>query len=142
LASLNETERVPLWQEWLIRDISVFVAEIEGKVVGFASGGPIREPLAAYDAELYAIYLLEEVQGRGIGKDLLSAVAEALVGKDHTSMLAWVLEHPAVRFYEKTGAEHLMSKQIEIGGISLTELALGWPDLRRSTWSSDDLPSD
>jgi GNAT superfamily N-acetyltransferase len=143
LASLNETERVPLWQEWLIRDISVFVAEIEGKIVGFASGGPIREPLAAYDAELYAIYLLEEVQGRGIGKDLLSAVAEALVGKDHTSMLVWVLDqNPAVRFYEKTGAEHLMSKQIEIGGISLTELALGWPDLRRSTWSSDDLPSD
>jgi len=143
LASLNEAERVPLWQEWLTRDISVFVAEIEGKIVGFAGGGPIREPLAAYDAELYTIYLLEEVQGRGIGKDLLSAVAEALVGKDHTSMLVWVLEqNPAVRFYEKTGAEHLMSKQIEIGGISLTELALGWPDLRRSTWSSDDLPSD
>jgi GNAT superfamily N-acetyltransferase len=143
LASLNEAERVPLWQEWLTRDINVFVAEIEGKIVGFAGGGPIREPLAAYDAELYAIYLLEEVQGRGIGKDLLSAVAEALVGKDHRSMLVWVLEqNPAVRFYEKTGAEHLMSKRIEIGGISLTELALGWPDLRRSTWSSDDLPSD
>jgi GNAT superfamily N-acetyltransferase len=143
LASLNEAERVPLWQEWLTRDINVFVAEFEGKIVGFAGGGPIREPLAAYDAELYAIYLLEEVQGRGIGKDLLSAVAEALVGKDHRSMLVWVLEQtPAVRFYEKTGAEHLMSKRIEIGGISLTELALGWPDLRRSTWSSDDLPSD
>ena len=143
LASLTEAERVPLWQEWLTRDISVFVAEVAGKIVGFAGGGPIREPLAAYDAELYTIYLLEEVQGRGIGKDLLSAVAEALVGKDHTSMLVWVLEqNPAVRFYEKTGAEHLMSKQIEIGGISLTELALGWPDLRRSIWSSDDLPSD
>jgi len=143
LASLNEAERVPLWQKWLTRDISVFVAEIESQIVGFASGGPIREPLAAYDAELYTIYLLEEVQGRGIGKDLLSAVAEALIGKDHTSMLVWVLEqNPAVRFYEKTGAEQLMSKQIEIGGISLTELALGWPDLRRSTWSSDDLPSD
>jgi L-amino acid N-acyltransferase YncA len=143
LASLNEAERVPLWQEWLTRDIRVFVAEVEGKIVGFASGGPIREPLAAYDAELYTIYLLQEVQGRGIGKDLLSAVAEALVRNNHTSMLVWVLEqNPAVRFYEKTGAEHLMSKQIEIGGISLTELALGWPDLRRSIPSSDDLPSD
>jgi hypothetical protein len=41
-------------------------------------------------------------------------------------MLVWVLEQsPAVRFYEKPGAEHLMSKQIEIGGISQTELALG-----------------
>jgi L-amino acid N-acyltransferase YncA len=55
LASLNEAERVPLWQEWLTRDISVFVAEVAGKIVGFAGGGPIREPLAAYDAELYTI---------------------------------------------------------------------------------------
>jgi GNAT superfamily N-acetyltransferase len=143
LASLNEAERVPLWKKRLTRDISVFVAEIGSKIVGFASGGPIREPLATYDAELYTIYLLEEVQGRGIGKDLLSAVAEALVRKDHTSMLVWVLEqNPAVRFYEKTGAEHLMSKQIEIGGVSLSELALGWPDLRRWISSTNALPSD
>ncbi|HEY1984330.1 MAG TPA: GNAT family N-acetyltransferase [Terracidiphilus sp.] len=131
LASLNETERASRWQEWLTLDISVFVAEIESKIVGFAGGGPLREPHAAYDAELYTIYLLEEAQRRGIGKDLLSAVAEALVRKDHTSMLVWVLEqNPAVRFYEKTGALRLISKQIEIGGVSLTELALGWPDLR------------
>jgi len=132
LASLNEAERVPLWQDWLTRDISVFVAEIEGKVVGFAGGGPVREPLANYDAELYTIYLLEEVQGRGIGKELLSAVAKSLVGKGHTSMLVWVLEqNPAVGFYEKTGAQRLTSKQIEIGGASLNEVALGWPDLSR-----------
>ncbi len=142
LASLNEAERVPTWQEWLARDIDVFIAEVEGEVVGFAGGGAIREPLEAYDAELYAIYLLEKVQGRGVGSALLSTVAEALVGKGHTSMLAWVLaQNPAVRFYEKTGAEHLMSKPIEIGGASLIELALGWPDLRRLIRSSCDLPS-
>jgi L-amino acid N-acyltransferase YncA len=143
LASLNEAERVPLWQEWLTRDISVFVAENEGKIVGFAGGGPIREPLAAYDAELYTIYLLEQAQGRGMGKNLLSAVARALVRKDYTSMLVWVLEqNPAVRFYEKTGAEHLMSKQTEIGGVSLSELALGWPDVAALTLSRNGLPSD
>jgi GNAT superfamily N-acetyltransferase len=135
LASLNEAERAPLWQEWLTRDISVFVAESEGKIVGFAGAGPIREPFAAFDAELYAIYLLEEAQGRGIGKNLLRALADALIEKGHTSMLVWVLEqNSAVRFYQKMGAEHLMSKQIEIGGIPLTELALGWPDLQRSTF--------
>ncbi len=128
LASLDEAERVPLWQEWLTRDISVFVAEIDGKIVGFAAGGPIREPLAAYDAELYALYLLAEVQGRGIGKLLLTAVAEALARKNHTSMLVWVLEqNPAVRFYEKTGAKPVVGRQTEIGSVSLPELALGWP---------------
>ncbi len=130
LASLNEAEHLPLWQEWLTRDISVFVAEVDGQMVGFAGGGPIRQPLAAYNAELYTIYLLEEAQGRGIGRNLLRAVAEALLNRDHTSMLVWVLEqNAAVRFYKKMGAEHLMRKQIEIGGTSLTELALGWPDL-------------
>jgi hypothetical protein len=47
-------------------------------------------------------------------------------------MLAWVLErNPAVRFYEKAGAQHLESKRIEIGGVSLSEIALGWSDLRQ-----------
>jgi GNAT superfamily N-acetyltransferase len=132
LASLNEAERVPLWQEWLTQNISIFVAEIGIRIVGFAAAGPIRDPLAANDAELYAIYLLEEAQGRGIGKHLLNAVAEALHLKDHTSMIVWVLEqNSAVRFYEKMGAERLMSEQTEIGGVSLPALALGWRDLRR-----------
>ncbi len=42
-------------------------------------------------------------------------------------MLVWVLEqNPAVRFYEKAGAHHLTSKQIEMGGVSLSEIALGY----------------
>jgi hypothetical protein len=58
-------------------------------------------------------------------------------------MLVWVLEqNPAVRFYEKAGAQRLMSKQIEIGGVHLPELALGWPDLRQSLPFLNDLPSD
>lgn len=143
LASLNEAERVPLWQEWLTQDISVFVSENEGEIVGFAGGGPIREPFTDYDAELYTMYLLREVQGRCIGRNLLSAVAGALAEKDHRSMLVWVLEqNPAVRFYEKTGAKHLMTKQIEIGGVSLSELALGWPDVGALDPSSNGRPSD
>ena len=140
LASLNETERVPLWQDWLTRDISVFVAEIEGEVVGFASGGAIREPLHAYDSELYTLYLLKEAQGRGIGRTLLGAVFKVLVQKGYKSMLVWVLEqNPAVRFYERTGAQYITSKQIEIGGVHLPEAALGWPDLvtARGSWPHD-----
>lgn len=131
LASLDEKERVPQWQAWLAREISVFVAEVEGAIVGFAGGGPIREPFAPYDAELYTIYLLQEQQGCGIGKRLLNALTEDLLLKKYSSMLVWVLEqNAAVHFYENAGAQFLMSKQIEIGGAQLPELALGWPNLR------------
>ncbi len=133
LASLNEAERVPQWLEWLALDISVFVAEAESEVIGFAGGGAIREPFAPYDAELYTIYLLQERQGSGTGKCLLSAVAKDLVEKNYRSMLVWVLEqNPAVHFYEKTGAQYLTVKQIEIAGAQLPEVALGWPDLQRA----------
>lgn len=71
LATLNEIERVPLWREWLTRDIRVYIAELDEKVVGFISGGPIREAVRNYDAELFAIYLLKPAQGQGIGTALL-----------------------------------------------------------------------
>ncbi len=130
LASLNEAERIPIWQDWLRRDIRVFVAEVEGSVVGFAGGGGIREPLDGYDAELYTIYLLKDAQSRGIGKALLAAVARTLILEGHKNMLVWVLEqNPAVHFYEKTGAHYLTRKPIEIGGIQLSEFAFGWTDL-------------
>lgn len=132
LASLNEAERVTLWRDWLQRDICVHVAELEKVVVGFANGGPIREPLGEYGAEMYAIYLLQAAQGKGIGRQLVGALATTLLATDFTNMVVWVLEqNPAVRFYEKSGAQHLRSKQIEIGGVPLSELALGWSDLRR-----------
>jgi GNAT superfamily N-acetyltransferase len=131
LASLNEAERTSSWEDWLARDIIVAVAEIDGEIVGFAGGGPIREPLEPYDAELYTLYLLEDEQGRGIGKGLLCVVAHALLAAGYKSMLVWVLkQNPAVRFYQKAGGQHLRDKQIEIGGASLSEAALGWSDLK------------
>ena len=137
LASLNEAERIPLWQEWLQRDISVYVAEVEGVVVGFASGGPLREALGDYQAEMYAIYLLQAAQGKGIGRELVGVLAASLLAKDFTNMLVWVLEqNPAVHFYEKAGAQRLTNKQIEIGGASLCEVALGWSDLKKIVDSS------
>src|SRR5579863_486033 len=79
LAGLDETLRTRLWHEWLGGGALIFVAEIDGSVVGFAHGGANREPVEACDAELYSIYLLREVQKRGIGAALLRSMAGALL---------------------------------------------------------------
>jgi len=70
-----------LWRDWLTHDIQVCVAEQDGEVVGFVSGGQIREPLQGYDAELFAIYLLDRAQGQGLGTALLRKLAESLGAK-------------------------------------------------------------
>ena len=46
----------------------VFVAEVDGGVVGFACGGPERGRDPEYAGELYAIYILPRRQGQGVGK--------------------------------------------------------------------------
>lgn len=73
----------------------VFVAEdIQGKIVGFVGGGKIRtdnpENDLRYQSELYAIYLLKEAQGHGLGRRLMLALVEKLVEAGMHSMLLWV----------------------------------------------------
>jgi L-amino acid N-acyltransferase YncA len=131
LAALNEPERTAAWKEWLVRDVLAYVAALDGRVVGFISGGSIREQIETYDAELYAIYLLQHAQGQGVGTALLQQLATSLRSNGFQSMTVWVLEqNPAKHFYIRTGAQLLTSKDIEIGGATLTEVAFGWPDLK------------
>ncbi len=130
LVALNEAERETQWREWLASATPIYVAELDQQVVGFIAGGPIREPIETYDAELYAIYLLQQAQGQGIGKALLHQLATSLLTEGFKSMIVWVLEqNPAKHFYTRTGAQLLSSKDIEIGGAILAEAAYGWPDL-------------
>jgi hypothetical protein len=39
LASLDVVQREGSWREWLTLDVDVFVAEMDGEVVGFIGGG-------------------------------------------------------------------------------------------------------
>ena len=45
----------------------MLVAELDDQVVGFVSSGPIRERIPGYSGEFYALYVLPEAQGCGIG---------------------------------------------------------------------------
>lgn len=135
LAKLSYTEREQRWVRILTsaeRDNHlIFVAEDEnGQIIGFAGGGPEREGDTEYKGELYAIYLLKESQGKGIGRLLTKAVANSLLQAGYGSMLVWVLaDNPSRYFYERLGAKQVRVKQIEIGGNNLNGVAYGWPDV-------------
>ena len=131
LAELNVAERAVRWQEVLKSDPYIFIAERDGEVVGFISGGAIRETLEKSDAELFAVYLLAEAQGKGIGTSLLMELAKRLDEDGFQSMAVWVLEANASRrFYEKSGAARVTAKEIEIGGVLLPVVAYAWPSLK------------
>ncbi|MGE5589643.1 MAG: N-acetyltransferase family protein [Bacillota bacterium] len=106
---------------------STWVAEVDGEIVGMASGGPERRHRADYPAELYAIYILPSHQGLGLGRRLVAGVAGRLRDAGFTSLLVWVLaDNPSRRFYEALGGRLLEQGEIEIGGARLKEVAYVW----------------
>ena len=115
LAGLSYRDRESKWFDILTTaspNTSNFVAETEsGDVVGFADGGPEREGNQTYRGELYAVYVLERYQRRGVGHRLVSAVAQRLISDGMYSMLVWVLQGngPACRFYESLGGQRVGS---------------------------------
>ena len=98
-----------------------------------AEGG-LGSTLQDYGAELYAIYLLPQAQGHGLGSALLKTLADALRAQGFKSMAAWVLlDNSSSAFYRKTGAVPVSQKEMEIGGATLQVIAFGWPDLELIT---------
>ncbi|MHB1533127.1 MAG: GNAT family N-acetyltransferase [Acidimicrobiales bacterium] len=81
------------------------IADIDGRVGGFASVGPSRDDDAGGGGELYAIYLLPELWGRGLGRRLMTSALDTLAGLGFDAATLWVLEgnHRARRFYEAGG---------------------------------------
>lgn len=137
LAQLSVELRAQRWLETVAAGVEIiYVAEDDanggGRIVGFASGGAQRDgDIPNYDGELYAVYILQDYQGQGIGQLLVRAVAERLARCGFKAMRVWVLaENPSRGFYERIGGQFVREKQINIGGTTLTEVAYGWPDIR------------
>ena len=105
----------------------VHVAEIDGRIVGFAGGG--RAP-PGYVGEVYAIYVDPDRQGQGIGTTLLRAAAQGLVERGLVPIVIWTLfNNPASRgFYESRGGTVVGEKRELFDGYELHEVAYGWHD--------------
>ena len=83
-----------------------FVAEIEGRIVGFASFGPSRDEDASEGTgEVPAIYVDPSVMGKGVGRELLEEATAELRLAGFSRATLWVLEanERARRFYENEG---------------------------------------
>jgi GNAT superfamily N-acetyltransferase len=126
LSQLGYTER---WER-VIGDGAtlVVVAEEAGEVVGFASGGRERAGEIGYAGELYAIYLLDGAQRRGLGRELFRAIVDGLRGMELSDLIVWVLRdnHRARGFYERLGGVYVRSQPITIGPSTLEEVSYGW----------------
>lgn len=83
-----------------------FIAEVDGRIVGFASFGPSRdEDMPLRTGEVPAIYVEPAALGSGVGRELFEAASLALRDAGFARATLWVLEANTLarRFYEKAG---------------------------------------
>ena len=134
-AQLSYEKGESRWQEILknVKNTGDFVCVAEndsGQIVGFAAGGCERTGKYIYQGELFAIYILDEYQRQGIGRQLVRTVATKLAELTLNSMLVWVLaDNPACRFYEFLGGKKVEEQQTSRAGVALKEIAYGWTDI-------------
>ena len=109
---------------------SAWVAQRSGRIVGFASCGPARHRLEGLEAEIYALYVLQEHQRRGIGRELVRECARHFVRQGQFGFYLWVLKANRARmFYEALGGQEIGEKTERLGLHSFAEIAYGWHDL-------------
>ncbi|HEX5824958.1 MAG TPA: GNAT family N-acetyltransferase [Candidatus Limnocylindrales bacterium] len=71
---------------------SLFVAELDGRVEGYALSGPSRDhDLPELAGEVYAIYVDPPAQRQGLGRALLDAASTELRSAGFDPLVLWVL---------------------------------------------------
>jgi len=109
----------------------VHVAEIDGRIAGFAGGGRARPGAPpGYVGEVYALYVRPVHQRHGIGRRLLKAAALGFVERGLVPIVIWTLfANPGSRgFYEAAGGTVIGEKREPFDGYELHEVAYGWRD--------------
>jgi GNAT superfamily N-acetyltransferase len=115
----QRAERVGRWRssiDELTADSRVWVATVDGIVVGFANTGPSGDGDAAVGTgEVRAIYLRPEHVGTGVGRALFARAADDLAGRGFEPLTLWVLRENdrARRFYEAAGWRPDGSEKVE-----------------------------
>jgi ribosomal protein S18 acetylase RimI-like enzyme len=131
MAARGPAERARLWRETLIHAAAtdVFVADVDGEVIGFASCGPATD-CPAVEGEIYAIYVLKRWQYRGVGSRLMGAMANALSQRGCNAIGLWVTREnvAAIAFYRALGGVIGPQRREAWSGHGLSEIAITWAD--------------
>ncbi|WP_449536401.1 N-acetyltransferase family protein [Ferdinandcohnia sp. Marseille-Q9671] len=99
----------------------VYVAEVEGRVVGFANYSTVRD---GGKVELAAIYLYPEFQGRGIGTALIQQAVKELEGIKKVYINVEKDNKIGMNFYKAKGFEIVKESDVEFEGHILKQVRM------------------
>lgn len=132
LERMSYEKRTEAWTQNIERtDNYVLVAESkEGKIIGFADGSKRESNQVKNSVDLTSIYILEEYQGRGVGKKLVEKLFAHFNELGYEKVFVEVLEDNKSRsFYEKMGARYSHTTTTVIQGEELNLSIYEWDNI-------------
>ena len=111
------------------KQILSYVAEDDGRVVGFTTGGFERHGDKIYSGEIYTLYVLKDHQRRGVGRQLVERLTRRFNHYGIHSMIVQVLrQNPYRNFYRKINGMRLGTQGLPFAGEVLDVESYGWID--------------
>lgn len=110
-----------------IKKRNVIVYERENEIIAYCYYGKRNDDTyEQYEGEVFALYVKNECQDHGIGKELLNYAIKDLFTK-YKKVLLWCAKENtrAISFYERNGLEFIGRGIEEIGGKDIEKVALG-----------------
>src|SRR5436853_6946558 len=91
LASLSVDEREAMWRESIVKGVpELFVAKVEGGMVGWVAFGPCRDEGSLPDcAEVWAIYVAPPSWSSGVGRRLWRGSRARMLEQGFETVSAW-----------------------------------------------------
>lgn len=127
LDELSVLARTQFWERQIAQGkTGLFVAANGDSICGFINFGKhLDDDLDDLTGEVYAVYLLSEFQGAGIGRKLWTEATQELRQQGFAQCVVWVLDtnRLGIDFYERLGCRPDGAKKTAtIGGKEVTEL--------------------
>ena len=132
IAGLDVGRRTELWKHNIAQEGNiVFVAEKNDRIIGFATGSPVKEgEYSGYDGDVTSIYFYKEEQGYGYGRLLLEALFSEFRQRGFRNAIVKVLDqNDSRKFYERLGAKLIDSQAVPQYGDGLNLLTYAWEKL-------------
>ncbi len=115
LDALRVDQRADGWSRWITASLSgqgtdgasaephrLLVAELDGRIVGWAAFGAGRDEGTTHRGELAGLYVHPDYWSQRVGHALIARVEQELIAEGRTEAYLWVLRgnDRAIRFYE------------------------------------------
>ncbi len=116
------------WGRALGASNSILVAEIGGKIAGYATLGRNRTRALEQQGEIFELYMRPEYQGLGFGSRLFYAAKSRVSDFGLKGLVVWALEDNsrAMGFYEAIGGKDIAEGTETFEGRHLRKIAFAW----------------